>query len=86
MLRYLARRGVDVDDYLQLLADVISVTQVVEPVGEAPPCRDEDDRKYLHLAVEASLDFVITADQDLLEIRRIGRCEIVTAFEFLEWD
>lgn len=69
--------------YLTVLLDVVQRTDVVAPEGEAPPCRDEDDRKYLHVAVHASLEYLITSDNDLLAIGAIGGCRIVTALTFL---
>ncbi len=77
VMGYFKRRGVEVQDYIAVIRDVWRLSEVVQPAGEPPPCRDEKDRKYLHCAVEAQADFLVTTDKDLLVIGNIGGVAIV---------
>lgn len=69
---------------LNSLADVILAADEIMLIGEAPPCRDEDDRKFLHCAVSGAADFVITRDGDLLDLHDVNGIPIVTPGDFLE--
>jgi len=75
---YFARRGVDVREYQEVIADLWNASEAVHPSGEPPPCRDEKDRKYLHCAVEGGVDLLISTDQDLLVIGQLANCLILT--------
>ncbi len=44
-----------------------------EPHVSLPRCRDRDDQKFLELARDASADFLVTADKDLLRLARRDR-------------
>ena len=61
----------------QLVAALVSGSDLVQPTGEPPPCRDEKDRKYLHCAVSGNVDFLVTTDLDLLVQERIASTQIV---------
>lgn len=54
--RLLERTSLPVGRYLSRLQDVIVGARRFELTGEAPECRDPDDRKYLHCAVAAKAD------------------------------
>ena len=45
-------------------------------------CRDPKDDYLLELALVSDADYLVTGDKDLLEIKKIGNCQIVTAMEF----
>lgn len=45
-------------------------------------CRDPKDDYLLELALLSNANFLITGDKDLLEIKQIGNCQIITAMEF----
>lgn len=82
--RLVVRKGVEVARYRELLQELLGFFVVVNPEGEAPACRDEDDRKFLHAAVAANVDYLITYDNDLLDIKQIGACAILTPPDALE--
>jgi putative PIN family toxin of toxin-antitoxin system len=44
-------------------------------------CRDPDDNFLLELAVDAPADLLVTGDNDLLSLKAIGNCRIVTIVE-----
>ena len=77
MARYFQRRSVEVSELEERIEELIALSEVVVPTGEAPPCRDENDRKYLHCAVAAEADYLVTTDLDLLVLENIGSTEIV---------
>ncbi|MCA1714162.1 MAG: putative toxin-antitoxin system toxin component, PIN family, partial [Gammaproteobacteria bacterium] len=54
---------------LDLVADYLPWTEAVQ-IADAPPstpaCRDPDDLPFLHLAIAADADALISGDHDLL--------------------
>ncbi len=56
-------------------------------LGVIPPrCRDPKDDYLLELAVQAHAIFLVSGDDDLLEIGQIGDCKIMTVSQFeAEW-
>jgi len=44
-------------------------------------CRDTDDNFLLELAIDSGANVLVTGDQDLLTLQRIGQCEIITIAE-----
>lgn len=46
--------------------------------------RDAKDDKFLSCAVEARADYIVTGDEDLLDLRHYEGIKIVTPREFLE--
>jgi len=66
------------EDYLPFAEMVM----MPSPLPAFPvPCRDEDDEKFLHLALTAEADFLVTGDQDLLVLRGLVGVSIVTLAE-----
>jgi putative PIN family toxin of toxin-antitoxin system len=78
-----ARRGVRPEEYLAALDQMLGDAEVVEPRGEAPPCRDEKDRMYLHCAIEARVDYLVSLDNDLLDLGAIGTIPIIRPGQLL---
>lgn len=51
-----------------------------------PRCRDPKDDFLLELAVQAHAIYLVSGDDDLLEIGQIGDCKIMTVAQFeAEW-
>jgi putative PIN family toxin of toxin-antitoxin system len=48
----------------------------------ADACRDADDLHVLGLAKSGRADYLVTGDDDLLILKRFGRCRIVTPRQF----
>jgi len=65
-------------DILKLRATVMSVT------SEVSICRDLKDNYLLALAKDAKADFLITGDEDLLEIQEFESTIICTLNDFLQ--
>jgi hypothetical protein len=46
-------------------------------------CRDPKDDYLLELAMASKAEFLLTGDDDLLEMKRVGFCRILTVRDFL---
>jgi len=71
----------------ELLADYLPYCETVVLSGKAPSslhCRDGHDIPFLHLALGAKADFLITGDGDLLSLADGFACPIVTAKDFTD--
>lgn len=79
-----ARHNVPIAFYRLALDSLCLLAERVVPTGEAPPCRDEGDRTYLHCAQFAAAEFLVTYDHDLLDVHVIGRAAIVTPAQLLQ--
>jgi uncharacterized protein len=56
---------------------------LLEPAAvAADACRDSDDLHVLGLAKTGKADYLVTGDDDLLVLKRFGRCRIVTPRQF----
>ncbi|MDR2693162.1 MAG: putative toxin-antitoxin system toxin component, PIN family [Chitinispirillales bacterium] len=47
-------------------------------------CRDPDDEKYIECAVTGKVDYIISGDRDLLDIKRYNDVRIISAREYLD--
>ncbi|MGD9893933.1 MAG: putative toxin-antitoxin system toxin component, PIN family [Dehalococcoidia bacterium] len=83
VIRLFARHGVSVIEYLDVLHELCATAEVVVPEGDPPACRDENDRKYLHCAVSAHVDFLVSRDDDLLHLERVESIPILDPGAFL---
>ena len=81
--RLLDRYGTPVTRFFSDLADIRARLELVTTAGEAPPCRDDDDRKYLHCARDGRVPFIVTFDKDLLESTAVPQTRILTPEEFV---
>ena len=69
----------DVDD----LRDWMEQNMTNVPLGEIPArCRDPKDDYLLELAIQAKAIYLVSGDNDLLEIGTIGGCRIMTVRQF----
>ncbi len=73
-------------DQRELLGDYLPYCQILaipQKVPKTPPCRDVFDVPFLQLAIVGKADFLVTGDQDLLEIKSKLLCPVVTPEVFL---
>lgn len=82
--RLFQRKGASSFEYMRVLDRILLIAENVEPVGEPPLCRDEDDRKFLHAAVAGDADYLVTFDNDLLDVGSIVRTAILPPAEALD--
>jgi len=65
-------------DMFDFYGDLVKVKSRIEQ------CRDPKDNFLLSLAVDSKADYLLTGDNDLLEIGQIGKTRIQTITEFTE--
>ncbi len=71
------------EELLELLWSYIEHDAIFYEIGDAPSrCRDVKDDYLLELAIVSNANFLISGDKDLLDIEKIGICNIVTAAEY----
>lgn len=68
---------------LQALLDTLRNAEVVEPTFHHRVCRDPNDDKFLDCAVAGRADFLVSEDQDLLDLHQFEGVRIVNVVEFL---
>jgi putative PIN family toxin of toxin-antitoxin system len=56
----------------------------IEVKSRIKQCRDPKDNFLLSLAIDSKADYLLTGDNDLLEIKEIGKTKILTITEFLK--
>ena len=88
VLRYpklMNRHGLQKEELKEFVSDLLSIMSLVEK-EEAITVVTEDpsDNKYLSCAFNARVDFIISGDAHLLNLREYEGIRIVTATQFLE--
>ncbi|MEH2382805.1 MAG: putative toxin-antitoxin system toxin component, PIN family [Nostoc sp.] len=69
-----------VDELIQILR---TIGLFINIISEVYLCRDAKDNYLLALAKDSDANFLLTGDQDLLEITKFENTEIITYQEFL---
>jgi putative PIN family toxin of toxin-antitoxin system len=68
-----------------IVAQILAVTQLVETKSQRSwITQDPADDIVLNCAVENSADYIISGDQHILRLRRIGGMQILTPTAFLQ--
>ena len=71
----------DVQGFVQFLEEYSTKFQI----GNIPQrCRDPKDDFLLELAVVSDADILLSGDADLIDMKQIGSCRIMTVTEFTE--
>jgi len=69
---------------IKILEFVLFYSEFVEPQKRIfTVTEDPDDNKFLECAIEAKVDYIISGDPHLLDMKKIKTVKIVTASEFL---
>ena len=69
----------------RFVALVMALSEVVDLPETIPRiCRDPDDDRVIACAVVGAADLIISGDDDLLALERVGGIPILTAAQFLE--
>ena len=66
------------------IVEVLSVARYVASPQPVEVCRDPDDDKFLACALAAKADYLVTEDQDLLDLDGYEGLRILTPQEFLD--
>lgn len=72
-----------IDLYLKFKRLLQKKAKIVIPNEKISVCRDEDDNRFLEVAVTSQAEFVITGDRDLLTLKKYQRTKILSPKEFL---
>lgn len=71
------------EDIQVALKEIREEFQIIQPRISIKVSRDEDDNRVLEAAVEGGCNYIITGDQDLLDLKKYKKIKILTAEEFL---
>jgi len=69
----------DVDELLEIIEEYAEIINVVSAIDL---CRDVKDNFLLSLVVDGKADYLLTGDNDLLEIKAIGNTQIISIADF----
>ncbi len=69
---------------LSILSPLFSSLKVIEGKTDIAICRDPDDDKFIECAVDAKALYIVSGDNDLLDIEAYDGIQIITAKEFCE--
>jgi putative PIN family toxin of toxin-antitoxin system len=70
-------------DLAEFLVTYREAAKLVPIVSTIRACRDEDDNKFLDLAVDGRADLIVTGDDDLLALHPFRGIRILTPQQFL---
>jgi hypothetical protein len=68
-----------IDEFFDLF---LEVTKLISLKSKINLCRDPKDNYLLSLAVDANADYLITGDNDLLDLEKMGNTQIIRYAEF----
>ncbi len=69
---------------MELREKIFSSFNSFDKVSNLKVCRDTDDDKFINCAIDAKAIYIVSGDNDLLELKNFAGIEIVTAREFYE--
>ena len=72
------------DSIEEMLTNLDSFIELVEVKCKVNICRDPKDNFLLSLAKDGHANYLITGDKDLLELKKLGKTEIITLTKYFE--
>jgi len=78
------RRFFSLSDIEDLLETIDEYADLVKVKTQIAVCRDPKDNFLLALAIDGNADFLLTGDNDLLELTKIEETAIITISDFLQ--
>jgi putative PIN family toxin of toxin-antitoxin system len=67
-----------------ILSPLFSAMKIIEAGTNIDVCRDPDDNKFIECAVDAKALYIVSGDNDLLDIKEYDGIRIITAKEFCD--
>ena len=67
-----------------ILSPLFSAMKIIETGTNTDVCRDPDDNKFIECAVDAKALYIVSGDNDLLDIKEYDGIRIITAKEFCD--
>jgi putative PIN family toxin of toxin-antitoxin system len=77
------RKYFAVEQVEELLIKIRKYTKQIRVTSTITQCRDPKDNFLLELAIDGNAHFLLTGDNDLLDIKKIGKTSIVKVQDFL---
>ena len=74
---------IDQQSFLDEYLPYIKTFTKVEKIVDTSICKDINDVMFLELALAGKADYLITGDNDLLEVQQIFKFKIITPIEFI---
>lgn len=71
-------------DIQKLFRSFDNFATIIETTSNVEICRDFKDNFLLNLAIDSKADFLVTGDNDLLELKKIEKTKILTIRELKE--
>ncbi len=78
--RYLSRETRE-----NFLASLSTETELIETTETINVCRDQKDNKFLELAISGNARYIVTGDQDLLELHPFQDVLILKPTDFINY-
>lgn len=69
---------------VNLLLPLINSFEIIRRKSNIKISRDPDDDKFIECAIDGKALYIVSVDEDLLEIKKYGKIKIVTVKEFCE--
>ncbi len=83
--RFITRRLIqkkEADDFLDFLR---SSALLINVESQCKPSKDKKDNRYINCAIDGEADYLVTGDKKhLLNIKKVGKTQIVSSKEFLK--
>ncbi|MDP1812809.1 MAG: putative toxin-antitoxin system toxin component, PIN family, partial [Sediminibacterium sp.] len=76
--KYFSENGLE-----QMLTTLEPFIDLIEVQCSVSVCRDPKDNFLLELARDGKADYLLTGDNDLLDIKKFGRTKIISITNFL---
>jgi uncharacterized protein len=71
-------------DLESLLAQLENIGELISVTTKTNTCRDSKDNFLLSLSKDGKADFLLTGDEDLLELKNFGSTRIIRWSEFIK--
>jgi uncharacterized protein len=78
------RRFFSVMDLEEILKTIGQYADFVKVQTKIEACRDPKDNFLLSLSIDGNVDYLLTGDQDLLDLIKFGETTILTISDFLK--
>jgi len=66
------------------LDHIISASNIIDSTSKYEICRDHDDDKFINCAIDSKAMYIVSGDNDLLDIKKYKNIEILTVSDFLD--
>ena len=78
------RKYIPSEELNKILDTIDEFAEFVEVTSETKLCRDPKDNFLLSLAMDGKADYLLTGDDDILELKKVGNTKIMKIAEFLD--